>query len=53
MNHSKEVLEEGVSLEQAREHCSSDESSSTTAESDEAKRVTDELGPWFDGYEEE
>ena len=47
------VIRRGLTLEQAQQHCRDPETSSRTATSAEAKRVTREHGPWFDGYESE
>ena len=41
-----EVQRTGLTLEEAQEHCSDPETSSTTA-------TDPEPGQWFDGYEEE
>lgn len=43
----KSVIKTGLSLEEAKEHCSDPESSSQTATDPE------EPGDWFDGYTEE
>lgn len=47
----REVIKKGLTLEEAQEHCSDDETSSTTATSEAALQLTKERGPWFDGYE--
>lgn len=49
----QEVIEEGLSLEEAQEHCGHPETSSRTATSDAAIKRTDRYGHWFDGYREE
>lgn len=41
------TIKEGLTLEEAKEHCSDPESDSKTATSPE------EPGVWFDGFEEE
>ena len=48
-----EVLETGKTLEEAQAHCQDPETSWSTAESDEAKKRTRDVGPWFDGYRKE
>jgi hypothetical protein len=43
----------GLTLEEAQQHCKDPETSSSTATSAKAKRLTAARGPWFDGYEAE
>lgn len=50
---SREVLTEGLTLEQAQAHCSNPETSSTTCKQENATCRTMLHGPWFDGYEKE
>lgn len=47
------IVDRGLTLDEAQEHCRDPETSSSTATSSRAKSRTRELGPWFDGYEEE
>lgn len=49
MNSGKEFVKGGLTLEEAKEHCSDPETSSSTA----SNVVLDARGPWFDGYDEE
>lgn len=51
-NGGKEVIEEDVSLEEAKAHCRDPETSSRTATSPEAVALTEARGVWFDGFEE-
>jgi hypothetical protein len=48
----KTLIEQGVTLEEARAHCKDPETSSKTARSDDARERTRKYGPWFDCYEE-
>jgi hypothetical protein len=52
-NNKKRVIETGLTLEQAQEHCHNRETSSYTATSSAAIRRTRLYGPWFDGYSED
>ena len=52
-NHPDEAVSEGLSLEDAQEHCSDDETSSRTCSEPENVARTEKFGPWFDAYEEE
>ena len=47
---TKRLILEGVTLEEAQEHCRDPETSSRTCTSAISKKRTCELGPWFDGY---
>ena len=47
------VIDRGLTLEEAQEHCRDPETSSSTATSLRARSRTEQLGPWFDSYEEE
>lgn len=47
-----EVIDTGLTLEEAQEHCNDPETSSRTATSEAAKYITETWGAWFDGYTE-
>jgi len=47
------VIETGLTLEEAQEHCRDPETSSSKCTSDEGHAHTAEHGPWFEGYEDE
>ncbi len=51
--HASRVTKTGLSLEEAQEHCSDPETSSSTAVGVYHNAPADIVGPWFDGYEEE
>tara|TARA_R110000824_G_scaffold78962_7_gene199076 strand:+ start:165 stop:374 length:210 start_codon:yes stop_codon:yes gene_type:complete len=48
----RRVIEYGVTLDQAKEHCGDPQTSSRTATKSSARRRTKIIGEWFDGYEE-
>lgn len=52
-SYRKRVIKRGLSLDEAQAWCRNPETSSNTATSASAKRLTRLHGPWFDGYEEE
>ena len=53
MNGHKKTIEEGLTLEEAQEHCKDPETSSKTCTGEEGMSITEVWGPWFDGYDEE
>ena len=46
-------IREGLTLEEAQEHCSDPETSSRTCTEDAGIEHTEKYGPWFDGFESE
>lgn len=46
----REVISTGMTLEEAQAHCSDDETSSSTARSDEARERTKDFGDWMDVF---
>ena len=44
------TIKEGLTLEEAQEHCNDPETSSSTCSDDTHEK---QYGPWFDGYREE
>ena len=53
MNHPKEFVKGGLTLDEAKEHCRNPETSSKSCTSQEGLQRTQNKGPWFDGYDEE
>ena len=53
MNHPSKVMERGLTLEEAQEHCQDPETSSSKCTLPENIAHTEKMGPWFDGYDEE
>jgi hypothetical protein len=51
--HPKQLIKEGLTLDEALEHCGDPETSSKECHLPESKAITNEYGPWFDGYVEE
>lgn len=51
--YPRRTIRRGLTLAQAQAHCSDPETSWRTATSYVARRRTQRLGPWFDGYESE
>ena len=48
--HNGMTIKEGLTLEEAHEHCDDKETSSRTCTD---KSHEEQYGPWFDGYREE
>ena len=46
------IIKHHVTLEDAQEHCSDDETSSSTCTTTDGLKLTIKSGQWFDGYEE-
>jgi len=50
---SSETIQTGLTRKEAMEHCNDPETSSHTATTAEAQKLTETKGPWFDGFDEE
>jgi len=50
-NMSNRVIETGLTLAEAQAHCQDPETSSRTCTSARRRKMTERVGPWFDGYE--
>ena len=48
-----DVIQRGLTLDEAQEHCNDPQTSSSAATSPQAQAITEQSGPWFDGYTEE
>lgn len=51
MSGDRVTIKENLTLEEAKEHCSDPETSSTTCQKSPAKSITKANGPWFDAFE--
>jgi len=49
----REIIATGLTLEEAREHCNDEETSSSTCTEPGLVALTRQRGPWFDCYTEE
>lgn len=47
------TIKRGLTLEQAKAHCSDPETSSSTCTTAAGKARTRRMGPWFDGFDKE
>jgi len=50
--HFNRTIKSGLTLEEARAHCSDPETSSSTCTRSDRRAITAARGDWFDGYEE-
>ena len=48
----RRIIAKGLTLEQAKAHCSDPETSSSTCTKAAGKARTKRLGRWFDGFEQ-
>ena len=48
----RRIVDRRLTLEEAQEHCNDPETSSSTCTSYRARKRTEQMGAWFDGYEE-
>ncbi len=53
VNYPQELLAEGLTLDEAQQHCKNPEASSRTCKEPQNVARTERCGRWFDGYEEE
>ena len=49
----KRTLRTGLTEAEAQAHCRNPETNSKTATSAKARKLTEQRGPWFDGYDRE
>lgn len=52
-NGRKYTVHRGLTLEEAKSHCSDPETSSSTCTKPVNRRRTKQCGPWFDSFSEE
>lgn len=52
-DHPSRIIKEGLTLEEAQEHCRDPETSSRTCKGKAELLHTEQYGMWFEGYEEE
>ena len=52
-DRDSQIIRRGLTLEEAKEHCKDPETSSSKCTSEWGARLTEQAGPWFDGYDEE
>lgn len=51
--NGKRIIKRGLTLEQAKAHCSDPETSSSTCKLWIHRKRTERMGAWFDGYTED
>lgn len=49
----RRTIKTGLTLEAAQAHTDDPETASATAKGIKARRITQQSGPWFDGYRKE
>jgi hypothetical protein len=49
----RRIIETGLTLEEAQEHCNDPETSSSTCTGKVGRERTKRVGDWFDGFEKE
>ncbi len=53
VKYPTELISDGLTLDEAQEHCKDPETSSSTCKESENVARTERCGRWRDGYEEE
>ena len=52
-SYDRDEVATGLTLEEAKEHCQDEDTSSTTCETPEGLARTESRGNWFEGFESE
>lgn len=52
-DHNDEIIKEGLTLEEAKTYCRDPQSSSKSCTTKEGMALTESMGPWFCGFQEE
>jgi hypothetical protein len=53
MNRERRIVQTGLTLEEAQDHCNDPETSASTCSTYDGLAHTRKYGLWFDGYTEE